>query len=65
MKSPMSQPAAEPTLRLFLHDVARWQRGAAPAHAPERKHAALLAWLWGEGPTPRSRLAGLLWSEVG
>ena len=22
---------------------------------------ALLAWLWVEGPTPRSRLAGLLW----
>ena len=64
MKSPMGQPAAEPTLRLFLHGVARWQRGAAPAHALEREHAALLAWLWLEGPTPRSCLAGLLWPEV-
>ncbi len=30
----------------------------------ERKQAALLAWLSIEGPTPRSRLAGLLWPDV-
>ena len=64
LKSSMSQPPTKPTLWLFLHGVARWQRGAAPAHALEREHAALLAWLWLEGPTPRSCLAGLLWPEV-
>ena len=31
----------------------------------ERKHAALLAYLRLEGATPRGRLAGLLWPEVG
>jgi len=38
-----------------------------PGRAPvrlERKQAALLAWLSLEGPTPRSRLAGLLWPDV-
>jgi DNA-binding SARP family transcriptional activator len=31
---------------------------------PERRTAAILAFLALEGPTPRSRLAGLLWPEV-
>jgi DNA-binding SARP family transcriptional activator len=44
--------------------VAHWRHGSGPPHALERKHAALLAWLWAEGPTPRSRLAGLLWPEA-
>ena len=30
---------------------------------PERKAAAVLAYLAGEGPTPRTRLAGLLWPD--
>lgn len=34
------------------------------ATAPERRTAAILAVLALEGPTPRSRLAGLLWPEV-
>ncbi len=50
--------------RLTLHGVACWQRGSAPPRPLERKHAALLAWLHLEGPTPRGRLAGLLWPDV-
>jgi DNA-binding SARP family transcriptional activator len=51
-------------LHLVLHARPHWQQPPAPPRALERKHAALLAWLWLEGPTPRSRLAGLLWPEV-
>lgn len=55
---------SQPSTRLCLHGVAHWRHGDGPPHALERKHAALLAWLWAEGPTPRSRLAGLLWPEA-
>lgn len=34
------------------------------ASVPDRRTAAILAFLALEGPTPRSRLAGLLWPEV-
>lgn len=34
-------------------------------YTPERKTAALLGYLALEGPTPRSRLAGLLWPDSG
>ena len=51
--------------RLRLHGTAGWRHGASSPWQPlERKHAALLAWLWLQGATPRSRLAGLLWPEV-
>lgn len=60
----MNPPDTAPTLHLHLHGPAHWRLDAGPARALERKHAALLAWLWLEGPTPRSRLAGLLWPEV-
>jgi tetratricopeptide (TPR) repeat protein len=39
-------------------------RGAERSWSPERKSAALLAYLALEGPTARSRLAGLLWPEA-
>jgi DNA-binding SARP family transcriptional activator len=51
-------------LRLALHGAVHWRHGAAAPRPLERKHAALLAWLWLEGPTPRSRMAGLLWPDV-
>ncbi|MCA0242358.1 MAG: AAA family ATPase [Proteobacteria bacterium] len=51
-------------IQLQLHGVAHWRHGSGPPRALERKHAALLAWLWVEGATPRSRLAGLLWPEA-
>ena len=63
----MNHPTAAapaPIVHLRLHGVAHWRHGSGPPQALERKHAALLAWLWVEGPTPRSRLAGLLWPEA-
>lgn len=57
-------PPPEPALHIQLHGVAHWRLGSGPPHTLERKHAALLAWLWVEGPTPRSRLAGLLWPDA-
>jgi len=58
-------PRDDAPLQLQLHgDVRALRPGAAPLPL-ERKHAALLAYLWREGPTPRARLAGLLWPEVG
>lgn len=44
-----------------LHGAASWRVADGPWQLLERKHAALLAWLWLEGPTPRPRLAALLW----
>lgn len=45
-----------------------WREGEevteAEVIAPPRKTAALLAYLALEGPTPRSRLAGLLWPDA-
>jgi DNA-binding SARP family transcriptional activator len=49
---------------LRLHGTAGWRRGDGAVGLLERKHAALLAWLWLEGPSPRARLAGLLWPEA-
>ncbi|OYU92495.1 MAG: hypothetical protein CFE45_23025, partial [Burkholderiales bacterium PBB5] len=63
LTSPANPPDAPRQLR--LHGAAAWWRSAGEPQALERKHAAMLAWLWLEGPTPRSRLAGLLWPEVG
>ena len=48
---------------LLLYGAAQW-RCATAVRPLERKQAALLAYLWLEGPTSRSRLAGLLWPEV-
>lgn len=61
----MDEASLAPTaLRLHLHGVAAWCGADGLRHPLERKHAALLAWLWLEGPTPRSRLAGLLWPDA-
>jgi DNA-binding SARP family transcriptional activator len=56
--------APKTSLVLKLRGAACWRHAEGPVNALERKHAALLAYLWLEGPTPRSRLAGLLWPEV-
>lgn len=50
---------------LQLHGSPRVRTGGGDGRALERKHAALLAWLAREGPTPRARLAGLLWPDAG
>ncbi|WP_158288835.1 BTAD domain-containing putative transcriptional regulator [Rubrivivax albus] len=56
--------ASPPTLALQLHGAPTCHAAAAGPAPLERKHAALLAYLWCEGPTPRARLAGLLWPEA-
>ncbi len=53
-----------PNIHLSVHQSATWHSSNNAPRPLERKHAAMLAWLWLEGPTPRSRLAGLLWPEV-
>ena len=60
----MTQQPATPTIQLHLHGAAGWRHARQPLRLLERKHAALLAWLWLEGPTPRARMAGLLWPEA-
>ncbi len=57
-------PAAKLPVHVRLHGAAHVQREGAPAQALERKQAALVAWLHLEGPTPRARLAGLLWPDA-
>lgn len=46
---------------LHLHDAPRLARDDGTALALAAREAALLAWLHLAGPTPRARIAGLLW----
>ncbi len=57
----MSDPLS---LLLRLHAECTLQRAGASPALLERKQAGLLAYLWLEGPTPRGKLAGLLWPEA-
>ena len=57
----MTATVSQPTAWLRLHGAARLRLAGRIPLALERKHAAILAYLWLEGPTPRARLAGLLW----
>lgn len=52
-------------LLLCLSDCAQVQREGAPPLPLAPRDAALLAWLAIEGPTPRDRLAALLWPASG
>lgn len=60
----MTAPVSPDGRSLVLHAGTHWLSPDGMPHPLERKHAAVLAWLWLEGPTPRSRLAGLLWPDV-
>ena len=57
-------PATPRPAHLCLHGTAQLVPTGAAAVVLERKQALLLAYLWLEGPTPRGRLAGLLWPEA-
>jgi DNA-binding SARP family transcriptional activator len=46
---------------LHLHGTPRLARDSAAELALSAREAALLAWLHAAGPTPRARIAGLLW----
>ena len=60
--SSMSASTPNTTAWLRLHGAARLRfTGSDRLLVLERKHAAILAYLWFEGPTPRARLSGLLW----
>ncbi|MEO8154956.1 MAG: AAA family ATPase [Rhizobacter sp.] len=54
---------ATPVLQLRLARVPGWQRGDGASVPLGPREGALLAWLALEGPTPRARLAQLLWPE--
>lgn len=57
-------PAAPEATTLRLQDAAWLQAPGQAAVRLERKQAALLAWLHLAGPSPRGKLAGLLWPEA-
>lgn len=59
------RPTANPSpWHLLLARSAGLQRAGAPPVALADRDAALLAWLALEGPTPRARLAQLLWPDT-
>ncbi len=60
----MSESLASPSIRVCLHGAAHLRVEGDTCVALERKQAGVIAWLAAHGPTPRSRLAGLLWPEA-
>ena len=59
-----SQPSRGPILQLLLSGRPAWRESPQAAPLPlAARDAALLAWLAIEGPTPRVRLAALLWPD--
>jgi len=61
MNAPLVTDSAPSCIR--LHGTAKIRTAGSEA-ALERKQAAAIAWIATQGPTPRSRLAGLLWPDV-
>ena len=62
---PAADAAPSPPRSLRLGARPSLQDGAGVPQPLPARDAALLAWLALEGPTPRARLAGLLWPEHG
>ncbi len=55
---------AVPPVNACLHGAAQLRWAGGEPVLLDRKQALLLAYLWIEGPTPRGRLAGLLWPQA-
>ena len=58
-----ADPASLP-VQAVLDGAAHLLRGDGTRVDLERKQAAVIAWLAVHGPTPRARLAGMLWPEA-
>lgn len=57
-------PARRPSVRLRLAGGPQLERRDGSVHRLERHEAALLTLIAFEGPTPRSRVAALLWGDA-
>ena len=65
MSAPESRQPSQPT-RIWQLELSRSPSALSPAGRAlplQWRDAALLAWLAIEGPTPRARLAALLWPD--
>ncbi|MEP7302242.1 MAG: AAA family ATPase [Caldimonas sp.] len=58
------QSDAAPSLLACLHGAVHLRSAGGERIVLERKQALVLAYLWIEGPTPRGKLAGLLWPDA-
>ncbi|MEO8526821.1 MAG: hypothetical protein ABI460_18985, partial [Caldimonas sp.] len=57
-------PGGTPAFRASLHGTAQLVTAGGERIALERKQALVLAYLSVEGPTPRGKLARLLWPDA-
>ena len=64
MSTALPEPPVPSPVGVRLHGAAHLRLEGGTSIALERKQAAVIAWLAAHGPTPRSRLAGLLWPEA-
>lgn len=60
----IESPGGTPVFHACLHGTAQLLTAAGERITLERKQALLLAYLSLEGPTPRGKLAGLLWPDA-
>ncbi len=64
MSAALPEPPVPSPVGVCLHGAAHLRQRGGATVALDRVQAAVIAWLAVHGPTPRSRLAGLLWPEA-